>query len=115
MAHHQPPTPLLRVRPAPTPPSPTAHRADVSSGDANVLSRLHALFNSHASPTGDGLASDAGSLSLSRAKTSPATGGMLSPQVSPGTVIERDNIKILVVTWNMGDALVSRPCIAGSS
>lgn len=95
--------PFLRLRPAPAP--PVSDREPVSPHDTNVLSRLHALFSTH-SPAEE-VHHDS---FFGRSKTEPV---IPSPVISPGTFVDRDAIKVLVVTWNMGDALVRfYPCMA---
>jgi len=98
---HGPPPVLLR------PPQMTNSRHDGSPTEPNVLSRLSALFNANlAGPN----ASGDGFQDLERSKTEPII--PVSPQLSPGTFVDRHSIKVLVVTWNMGDALVSGTHVA---
>ena len=76
----------------------------------HVLSRLHALFNSAPVGQGTNVTDNSPRDRLDRAKTEPVVGGGVGLDdglVSPGTIIDRQAIKVLVVTWNMGDALVS--------
>ena len=66
-----------------------------------VMSRLHALFNVPG-PEAD---------SLSRVKTAPPipssdTLQTVEPPQVPADVKDRDAIKVLIVTWNMGETLV---------
>lgn len=80
-----------------------------TSGDGqNVLSRLHALFRSD---TRDWEPSRRLSIGerLDRCRTGPAGLEVPSQQelgVGAPEVEEREAIKVLLVTWNMGDALV---------
>jgi hypothetical protein len=91
----QPPPVLLR------PLQETTPQSNVSPTEPNVLSRLHALFNSNINTCPDPSSQND---ALARTKTEPII--PVSPQISPATFVDRNCIKVLVVTWNMGDALV---------
>ena len=79
-------------------PSPT------DSEPSNVLTRLHALFN-HSQASQDGLPKSASGES----GTSPVDidQAILRENANPTPPLtERQAIKVRIVTWNMGDALV---------
>lgn len=82
--------------------SPSEHLSD----GQNVLSRLHALFKAD---TREGETSRRMSIGerLDRARTGPAGLGDMPAGAPVPPVKEREAIKVFVVTWNMGDALVS--------
>lgn len=69
----------------------------------NVLSRLHALFRADTRDT-DPPRTRRLSIGerLDRARTGPAD----MPDTLPPKIQDREAIKVFVVTWNMGDALV---------
>lgn len=73
-----------------------------STYDTNVLSRLHALFApapSHTSSRSSPRRQSRGELSTGDTMDAPA---VVEP---PEPVVERESIKVKVVTWNMGDSL----------
>ena len=90
----------------------TTHDASNHTGTdgTNVLSRLHALFRAD---TREGENSRRMSIGerLERCKTGPAN--LEVPTQESLDLVktkEREAIKVLVITWNMGDALVSSLC-----
>lgn len=79
-----------------------------TSGDGhNVLSRLHALFRADTRDEGSSRRLSVGER-LDRCRTGPA--GLELPAQNMAAAVpevkEREAIKVLVITWNMGDALV---------
>ena len=95
-----------------------------SPHDSHILGRLSTMFNQRTSLSpGTHLSSDHDS--LLRCKTIPTPGthgsrpGVLSDietgTLSPRTFVDRPAIKVLIVTWNMGDAVVSVCCLSSLS
>lgn len=79
----------------------------MSENPPNVLNRLHALFGSNNAAAGPSrprrLSEDVASdNAIHRSVTSPVL-----PVHPPKPFVDRDALVIKLVTWNMGDALVS--------
>jgi hypothetical protein len=68
----------------------------------NLFARLHALFPPGNTSTHD-VDVDTDSL-MFRAKTEPSA--VYKEPTPPPAVPQREAIKVLIITWNMGDALV---------
>ncbi|ORX39732.1 hypothetical protein BD324DRAFT_606986 [Kockovaella imperatae] len=91
-----------------------ASRTQASSTDGHrVLSRLHALFNTPANIYAPGSRPNGGTAEISRVKTEPSGIGLRDSEIFGVTnqgsqvpaVKDRDAIKVLIVTWNMGETL----------
>jgi hypothetical protein len=83
--------------------SPQGGGSSAEAHDVNVLSRLHALFHSSHSTTSEDAVQG-----MARVRSEPVPHGAgLEEMISPSTFEDRKAIKVLVITWNMGDALVS--------
>lgn len=68
----------------------------------NVLSRLHALFRADTREEHPRTRRMSFEERLDRAKTGPAD----TPEASVQSIKDREAIKVFMITWNMGDALV---------
>lgn len=103
----EPPGPLRIVTSSPvhhvSGVSPQGGGSSAEAHDVNVLSRLHALFHSSNSTTSEDAVQG-----MARVRSEPVPHGAgLEEMISPLTFEDRKAIKVLVITWNMGDALVS--------
>lgn len=95
-------TSARRLSPCPRASSSTSIPQDQGQDGPNVLSRLHALFRADTREEPSRTRRMSFGERLDRARTGPAD----TPETSVQSVKDREAIKVFMITWNMGDALV---------